>query len=1144
MSEIAPARRDVLKYAGAAGGAAAVGGWLARPVPAFADAASSGASTTSQVDQHEGTPIDTLTFGDATSESAHGLTATLCDTVAGALGQSARVLHPTAPVSYWGGTLSFTMACSPTGTTYVTVKLWGDEYDPTSVEQDSGNNSWRLQLFCEGLQVGYEDQGEVDSLDILDTGPRLPGRFFFHTLPLPEKLTKGKTSVSLEIRSMGRIWSYGQNQAQLYYNQTTDSRGVYRLYTHTDPFITLPANDVQGPVPVPGVRTSPGPEVMDAIKARVQSDQTYLLTEATPTGLGGWSMQSIAEGYLWSGGPAYQSETALDLAMQAIDGRYWAWKADEVVLTGSDQQWQGFGRVGLVLALLWEHLGDRLDQPVAGAPTALANTGFELGGATPIYWTAPGWGTKNATWARDTAVSRSGGASLKLSVTTAGGYMVVNSTPMTEVTAGGTYTFGAWIKTDGAAGQTADIDPLFFDGNGNLVGSDHRAFTTSGAHDWEFVFIDVTVPAGASQASLYLNLNQAGTVWFDDIAFSASTQISNPGFEDGGAQPAGWTAPGWGTSNATWVRDTTVSHSGGASLKLTGAASSSTIVVTQTRFTAVTTGGTYTFGVWIKTDGTAGQSANIDPLFFDASGTLVGSDHRAFTTSGAHDWEFVSIDLTVPAGATQAQVYLNLNGAGSVWFDDVTLTPPAAAATPVPVRRAAYTDMLLSSREYWRQNFPHYSNQTQICATGLYQCNRGLGLLGYSDVWSEDKARSYLYQSIGLLPLAAPEAADGTPSHPLGKDYVEVTAAGLTRELGFVGSYGEVTDWLIMMYESVTRGYQGQQAPELAAQMIKMIKARAKFHPVDVDGVGARVARVETVIGWRNEAYPGIVNYAERTVWDSNPLMAAVTFGDAELIGWTQEMFRDGQFWVQLDLLTANSWDRVGMNALRLVARDWPAYQALPSRPNRLPTGWDEPDFVFTDEENGAIAVKNGREFLYASLYWRARQGVNNYARIHHLTPRDQHSATIREVTGGLTGDSFTVQDWILWDYAIADPAAGGIPPGGFPPPGPTLHQSLAGDVVYKAPVPAGVDPTMGLTFLGVEEPLVGRAPFYVMQYGPYLVAMNTSTDTTFTLPERHGFGPANDLATGHVYGAGVKIPIKPMSTLVLYSQRGPKQHR
>src|SRR5207248_5595007 len=135
----------------------------------------------------------------------------------------------------WGGTLKFDAAVSPTGTTYVTVRLWGDDHDDTSEEAASGTDMWRLQLFCEGKQVGYQDQGAVDCLDILDTAPRTPGRFFFHTLPLPEKMTAGKEKVSLEIRAMGRIWSYGQDSSQLYRIMTTPSRGIYRLYTHTDP---------------------------------------------------------------------------------------------------------------------------------------------------------------------------------------------------------------------------------------------------------------------------------------------------------------------------------------------------------------------------------------------------------------------------------------------------------------------------------------------------------------------------------------------------------------------------------------------------------------------------------------------------------------------------------------------------------------------------------------------------------------------------------------------------------------------------------------------------------------------------------------------------------------------------------------------
>ncbi|MGW3652965.1 Tat pathway signal sequence domain protein [Streptomyces sp. NPDC000878] len=972
----APRRREVLKYAGTAGAGVTGLGWAAAPQ---AVAAPPGGAA----ERRGHTPLDIVVFGDADSETAHDLTAALSDTVTGGLGQSARVLNPSDPASYWGGTLKFDVRVCPTGTTYVTIRLWGDDHDDSSEEAGFGSRMWRLQLFCEGKQVGHQDQGAVDSLDILDTAPRTPGRFFFHTIPLPERMTAGRRKVSLEIRAMGRIWPYGQNQAQLYYNMTTPSRGIYRLYTHTDPYFVPPKGEVQGPAPQPKSRTG-GEEVMDAVKTRVQNDQKNYLTAATPATMDGWAMQSLAEGYLWSGSPAYQQDAALDRVLQAIDGRYLAWKSDSTVLTGSDQQWQGFGRVGLVLALLWEHLGDdRLGEQVTGSPYGIANPGFESGADRPTSWEAPGWASGGGgTYARDTTVARTGSASLRLQAATTGGYSYVCSAPKTRVGAG-----------------------------------------------------------------------------------------------------------------------------------------------------------TYTYGTWIRTDGITGLGAHIDPLFFDASGNLIGSDHKKYASTGTHDWEYVSIDLEIPAGATQMEMHLRLSGPGTAWFDDVTLVSPAGTDTPVPpVRRDAYIDMLRSSRDYWRQHFPHYSNQSQICAIGLYQTNRGLGLLAPESALPEDKARDYMYQSIGIKPYLGPEDAEGNPTKPLGESYYQVTKTGLTRELGYVGNYGEVMDWLVMMYESVTRGHGGQEAPELREQMVKMTKARGSFRILDVDGDNCRISRIETVIGWRNEVYPGEPAYASRTAWDSNPLMTAAVFKDPDIVGWTQEMVADGQLYPQLNLQATHTWTRVGLNALRLVSRDWDAFQSLAARPASIPTDWDRPDFVVTDEDNGCVAVKNGRELLFASLYWRARQGVNDYARVHHVTPTDQRSATIRRHTAGTTDDTFTVRDWILWDYAINDPGAAHIPPGGFPPPGDTLHQSQEGDVCHLAPIPADVpDPALGVHFDGVETMLVGRAPFYLCVYGDYLIAMNTSTDKAFTLPARQDFGPARDLATGRTVGAGHRPRLGPLSSLVLY---------
>ncbi|MET7745576.1 Tat pathway signal sequence domain protein [Streptomyces sp. NPDC005385] len=1130
----APRRREVLKYAGATGVATAGLGWLtAQPAVAAPAPLPNSTGTPALFGQSAAKPLDVVVFGNAHSETSHHLTATNSGTVTGGLGQSARVLHPADTPSYWGGTLAFQVAVCPTGTTYVTVRLWGDEHDPTATEAGFGSNNWRLQLFCEGLQIGYQDEGAVDSLDILDTAPRTPGRFFFHTLPLPEKLTKGKKKVNLEIRSMGRIWSYGQNQAQLYYNLTTASRGIYRLYTHTDPYFVPPRGEVQGPAPKPVARTS-GAEVLDAIKARVQKEQTSLLTTATPATMDGWAMQSLAEGYLWSGSPAYRQDAAVERVLQAIDGRYMAWQSDATVLTGSDQQWQGFGRVGLVLALLWDHLGNKLDSKVTGSPYEIANAGFEDGGATPTSWVQPGWASGGGgTWSRDTTVARSGSASLKLTATSTGGYSYVSSAPRTKV-GSGTYTYGAWIRTDGVTGEGAHIDPLFYDASGNLVGGDHKKYASTGTHDWEHVSLDIATPDTATQVELHLRLSGPGTAWFDAVDLVKPTELRNPGFEAGAATPDYWARPGW-ASGGPWARDTTLSHTGSASLKLTTTGDSDYSYVCATPKVQVGSG-TYTYGAWIRTDGVTGEGAHIDPLFYDASGNLVGGDHKKYATTGTHDWEHVSLGIATPDTATQVEFHLRLSGPGSAWFDGVDVTAPADTTTvEQPVRRAAYTAMLKSSRDYWRRHFPHYSNQTQICAIGIYQTNRGLRLLDPDLALPEAKARDYLYQSIGMVPYLGPEDADGNPSKPLGADYYQVTKAGLTRELGYVGSYGEVTDWLVMMYESVTRGPGGQDAPELRAQMVKMVKARGRFRVVDVDGDNARVSRTETVIGWRNEVYPGAIAYASRTAWDSSPLMSAAAFKDPDLVGWTQEMVNDGQLWPQLQLIATYDWTRVGLNALRLVSRDWDDYQSLASRPGRLPTGWDSPDFVFTDEENGAVAVKHGKELFFASLYWRARQGVNNYARIHHVTPVDQRSATIRQHSAGTTDDTFTARDWILWDYAINDPGAAGLPPGGFPPPGDTLHQSQKGDVYHLAPVPADVpDPTLGVHFDGVETMLVGRAPFYYCAYGDYLIAMNTSTDKVFTLPARTDFGPARDLVTGKTVGANVRPRIGPRSTLVL----------
>lgn len=213
--------------------------------------------------------------------------------------------------------------------------------------------------------------------------------------------------------------------------------------------------------------------------------------------------------------------------------------------------------------------------------------------------------------------------------------------------------------------------------------------------------------------------------------------------------------------------------------------------------------------------------------------------------------------------------------------------------------------------------------------------------------------------------------------------------------------------------------------------------------------------RLEAAVGWRDDHYPGDVTYAQREDWDGHPLMASAVFDDPGIVGRGKRMVADNQFFGHIELVQNHSWPRVGLVAQRLLARDWPAFSAQPDSGTGFPMDWDAP---------GVVAIKNGNEILYASLYWRARQAVNDLARIHHITPDTHRVATVRQQSQVTpTGETYTEQDWVCFNFAINDPAASHIPPGGFTPPGPELHQASAGTVLKVGPHPADVpDPGLG----------------------------------------------------------------------------------
>ncbi|WP_369188785.1 carbohydrate binding domain-containing protein [Streptomyces sp. R08] len=615
------------------------------------------------------------------------------------------------------------------------------------------------------------------------------------------------------------------------------------------------------------------------------------------------------------------------------------------------------------------------------------------------------------------------------------------------------------------------------------------------------------------------------------------TSLLNLGFETGdGSTLNGWAPISW-ANFGTFARDTTVFRSGTASMRATSSGAGKNLIV-GTLSKAVTGQGSFTFSVWVKTDGSEGV-ARAGVAFTDSNGATVTSPAMAFASAGSKDWQQLTATFPVPAGATQYTFRLGVLNGATVYFDDLEISAPDVAGTVIS-RRTAYRDMLLASREYWRQHQRSYTNQAMYCSIGIYTCNRALALLSPSDAWSEFEAKSWIYQAVGLEPWAGSQDQAGNWTWPLGHDYYTVTPKGLSRELGYVADYGETSGILVRIYEAVTKGAGGAPDPKLKARMTTMAKARSWFRHPAVDPDGYKTVRIETQIGWRNEPFPGDIVYAQLLDHDSSPVSAAAVFADPDLVGYTQQMIDDGQLAPQLDTyLTTGLYTRIGLNAFLFIAEHLPAFQALPASDKRLPAGaWDTSDFVFTDEVDACIAVKRGQEVLYSSLYFRAREAVNDLARVHLLSPQSEHSATVR-VTSVFDKDPakvFTVQDWVTRDWGIADPDSGvDVTGGGLTPPGPALHQAFAGEKFYLAPIPADVpDPAQGATVLGAEKVLVGKAPFYVLEYAGYIVAMNTSEKQTFTYRSATS-EHAVDLRTGKQTDLRRPLKVPPMSTLVLY---------
>lgn len=425
-------------------------------------------------------------------------------------------------------------------------------------------------------------------------------------------------------------------------------------------------------------------------------------------------------------------------------------------------------------------------------------------------------------------------------------------------------------------------------------------------------------------------------------------------------------------------------------------------------------------------------------------------------------------------------------------------------------RRESYVPALVASRDYWRMNRRGYTNQGMIVDLGIWYCNQLLAGLGSDQAWPEEDALRYLREATGMQPWRGSDTADGGSEMNLGENYLIVSKTGLAKELGYVGNYGdEVVGWAHEIFLATENA-------ELRAQCRLIMRARGPFrYPLQDEG-GFRSFTHNQLVGWRDHAYPGKVTYALNTTAGVSPLMP-IDVDDPATAGWCRQMVDDNQVFHSVQTILSNGGSGPTMVLLGVPDQYEKAKNATGAP---LPMTDGQPDFVWADTDCGIVSAKHGDVRVYASLWWRARYAVNNLARFHVLTPQQEHLATVRQQTVHTdSGTRYTIPDQVNFEFGD----------GGPPPPGDQPGQAFAGEELVVAEMPAGVDPP---TAENPENMFAGKSQFYRAQYGPYLVAMNCTTDRSFDveLPR----GTVTDVATGRKVGGG-KLSLRADSAVVLH---------
>ncbi|MCU0793493.1 MAG: hypothetical protein MUE42_11750, partial [Opitutaceae bacterium] len=338
--------------------------------------------------------------------------------------------------------------------------------------------------------------------------------------------------------------------------------------------------------------------------------------------------------------------------------------------------------------------------------------------------------------------------------------------------------------------------------------------------------------------------------------------------------------------------------------------------------------------------------------------------------------------------------------------DATHVVPKLSGEKTRMTRREAWARFLQASVDWNRRTGRRpYTNQSMIVDFGIYTANRGLALIEPSRALPEAQALRYLHEAAGIIPWTGNDLPDGGSDKRYGADYFLVSRKGISRELGWVGTYGET----ILKFTRDMAELSGD--PRLREQLVKLQTQRLFFRYPSVDADGYRSMRLTSEIDNRNARFPKeSAAYIASDIREDWWMAIAAYSQDLVSVGAVQQMLADNQYFPRL----ARRIDDTDTTGMMRNIDEYETVKLLPPSPARIPATRGQPDYAFADEENAVLALKHGDRQLFVNFYFRQERGVSGATRILEVEPAMLRIATVlSDFELDATGEFWTRRDHV-----------------------------------------------------------------------------------------------------------------------------------